>query len=97
MVSVLCNLNIQTLHYDCLHIEDVQLLSCAHLINSFSFLRWEAELRHFTSEMLRWYLGCIVCNSNSFQTLHIDCLHIENVHLLFCAHLMIFFYILGSV
>ena len=44
-VSVLCNLflqqlsflHIQTLHNDCLYIEDVHLLVCVHLINIFVF------------------------------------------------------------
>ena len=50
MVSGLCNLYLklyfQTLHKDCLHIEDVHLSFCAHLINIFSFLTG-VELRHF--------------------------------------------------
>ena len=39
-------------------------------------------------------LVCVICNSNSFhsflyiQTLHNDCSYIEDVHLLFCAHLI---------
>ena len=47
MVNGLCNLllrkfsllYIQTLHYDCSHIEDVHLQFCAHLINIFLFLK----------------------------------------------------------
>ena len=47
MVCVICNSNfIQTLHKDCLHIEDVHLSLCAHLINIFSFLTG-VELSHF--------------------------------------------------
>ena len=43
-------------------------------------------------------LVCVICNYNSFysfiflKTLHNDCLHIEDVHFLFCAHLIISYY-----
>ena len=59
-VSSLCNLKLkqysslytQTLHNDCLHIEDVQYLFFGHLINIFLFLTG-VELRHFfPSELL---------------------------------------------
>ena len=57
------------------------------------------ELRHFfQSEMLRSCQCCEICNSSNFhpfyiKTVHYDCSHIEDVQLLFCAHL-IFYYIL---
>ena len=69
----------------------MHLLFCAYLINIFPFLTG-VELRYFfPSEMLRECLVCVICNSNSIhffyiQTLHNDCSHIENVHLLFYAH-----------
>ena len=31
------------------------------------------------------------------QTLHNDCLHLNDVHLLFCAHVKLFYFILGTV
>ena len=45
-------------------------------------------------------LVCVICNSNSFysfifKTFHNEFSHIEDMHLLFCAHLIIFYYILG--
>ena len=58
-------LDIQTLHNDCSHIEDVHLPFCAHLINIFLFLTG-VELRHFfPCEMLWGCLVCVICNSNS--------------------------------
>ena len=67
---------------------------CAHLINIFSFSTG-VELRHFfPSEMRRGCLVCVICNSNSF---HNDFSHIEDVHLLFFTHFMIFFSFLGSL
>ena len=76
----------------------MHLLFYEHLINIFLFLRG-VELRHF------FHLDCLgvsgLCNLqlNQFlflyiQTLHNDCSHIEDVHLIFCAHL-VFYYILG--
>ena len=48
------------------------------------------ELRHFfPSEMGRSHMVCVICSS--FHSLHNDCLHIEDVHLLFCAHFMVFY------
>ena len=65
---------------------------CAHLINNFLFFTG-VELRHFFPSVRRSGCQvCVICNSNSFhsfnyiQTLHNDCSHIENVHLLFFAH-----------
>ena len=60
-VPSLCNLNlkqysilyIQTLHNDCSHIEDVNLLFCAHFIIFFTFLTG-VELRCFFHPL---YLG----------------------------------------
>ena len=58
----------------------------------------------FPSAMLRGCLVCVICNFKSFhllflfiQTLPNDCLHIEDVHLLFCALFIIFFSFLGGV
>ena len=93
MVSGLCKLHleqftflyIQTLHNDCLHIEDVPLQFCAHLINIFSILMG-VELRHiFHLKMHRGCLVCVICNLLTvlflyIQTLHNDCSHIEGVH-----------------
>ena len=50
----------------------------------------------FTSQMGRGRLACVICNSNSFSFLYIQTLHnyrsyIEDSHLLFCIHFMIFF------
>ena len=86
-VPSLCNrslkkfsfLYIQTLPYDCLHIEDVHLLFCASSF-FFSFLRG-VELRHFSSEMLRGCVVCVICNSNSFHSF-IFILYIMIVHTL---------------
>ena len=55
----------------------------------------------FPSKNLRWCLVCVICNSQQFsisyiQTLYNECSHNEDVHLLFCAHLIIFYYIFGS-
>ena len=49
------------------------------------------ELKTFPSKMLRWCLVCVIWNSQQcsfiyIQTLHNYCLHIEDMHLLFCAH-----------
>ena len=46
------------------------------------------------SAKLLGYLVCELCNSKSFRsflfkTLHNGCSHIEDVHFLFCAHLII--------
>ena len=38
--------------------------------------------------MLSGCLVCVICNSNSIQTLHNYCLHIEDLYFPFCAHLM---------
>ena len=78
---------LQTLHNDCSHIEDMHLPFSAHLINMFAFLTG-VELRQF---LLPSCLGVLsLCNLKlqqfSFlyiQTLHNDCSHIEDVHLLF--------------
>ena len=49
----------------------------------------------FSVKMLRLCPVCVICNSNSFysfiflKTLHNDCLHIEDVHFLIFAHLII--------
>ena len=40
---------------------------CAHFMNIFSYLRC-VELRHFQSNMLRWCLVCVICNSNTFHS-----------------------------
>ena len=50
--------------------------------------------------MHRGCLVCVICNSNKcsflyLQTLHIDCAHIEYVHLLFCAQFMKISHFLG--
>ena len=52
--------------------------------------------------MLRGCLVCVICNSKNFlfffiQTSHNDCSHIEDVHLLYCAHFIIFFSFLMGV
>ena len=52
--------------------------------------------------MLRgvWFVQSVTLQQFSFlyiQTLHNDCSHIKDVHLLFCAHLIIFDYIFWSV
>ena len=52
--------------------------------------------------MLRECLICVICNFLIFpflynQTLHNECSHIEDVYLLFCAHLIIFYYVFGRV
>ena len=56
----------------CSHIEDVHLLFCAHFMNIFSILGG-VELDIAPSKILRWCLLCVICNSNSIQTLRIDC------------------------
>ena len=72
----------------------MHLLFCAHFTNIFFFRG--LELRHFfLFKMLKWCLVCVICNSNSFQTLHNDCSYIEHRHLLFCAHLINIFLFLG--
>ena len=74
----------------------MHLLFCAHLISIFSFL-WGVELGHFYFKNPLMVSG--LCNLSlqkcSFlyiQTLHNDCSHIEDVHLLFCIHLIFFFF-----
>ena len=53
--------------------------------------------------MRRACLVCVICDSKSFHsffilTLHNDCSHIEDVHLLFCTHFMDFlFFIFGGL
>ena len=65
-----------------------------------SFLKG-VELRYFSVQNARGGLVCVIDNSKfSFlliQTLHNDCLHIEDVHLLFCAHFTTFFSFLRGV
>ena len=78
-------LYIQTLHDDCLHIEDVHLLFCARFNFFLTFLTG-VELRRF---FLPRSLGVpSLCNLYLqqysilyIQTLHDDCSHIEDVHL----------------
>ena len=67
----------------------MHLLFCAHLINIFFYFGL-LNLDIFPSEMLR---GCLVCVISFLyiQTLHFDCSHIEHVHPIFCAHLIIYF------
>ena len=91
---------VQTLHNDCSQIEDVHLLFCAHFMNFFSFLGMFNDI--FLSKMLRWCLVCVICNWNRFffifkilqMVVHTysnfanNCSHIEDVHLLFCAHFL---------
>ena len=75
-VPSLCNLLlqkflflfIQTLPNDCSHIEDVHLLFCACFIISFLFLRGVELKTFFTSKMLRGFLVCVICNSNSIHS-----------------------------
>ena len=53
--------------HDCLHIEDVHLLFCAHFTTFFSF--WGVlNLDSFSSKMLRGGLVCAICNSKSFHS-----------------------------
>ena len=65
-------------------------LFCTHFIDFFSFKG--LDLRMFFRKMLRGCLVCVICNSNNFHSLifklYNDCLYIEHVHLLFCAHLL---------
>ena len=47
-------------------------------------------------------LVCVICNSNSFHSFIfklclIYCSYIENMHLLFCIHFMIFFFIIWGL
>ena len=51
----------------------------------------------FPAEMRRGCQVCVIHSSFSFQTLHNDYSHIEDVHLLFCAHLInIFTFFMGG-
>ena len=78
----------------------MHLYFCAHLINILLFLGL-LNLDIIPSEMLRGCLVFVICNSSSFylfiyiQTMHYDCSHIEDVHLLFCADLIIFLGVLN--
>ena len=89
-VSQFSFLYIQTLHNECSHIEDVHLLFCAHLINIFTFLRVLNQDIFFPSEMHRECLSLKPFSFLHVQTLNKDCSHIEDVHLLFYTHFMIF-------
>ena len=62
----------------------------------------EQSLVLFPFEMRRGCLVCVICNFQQFlflyiQTLHNDCSYIEDVHILFCLHFMIFFFIFGGL
>ena len=103
LVRVICNSNsvyfffFQTLHNDTSHIEDVHLLFCAHLISIFLFLT-DVELKHLSIQNCLLVSGScnLLLQQFSFfciQTLHNDCSHIEDVHLLFSTHFMIFTFI----
>ena len=72
LVCIICNYKsfhsfFLTLRNGCLHLEDTQVLFCAHLINVF-FIFTDVGLRHyFQSEVCRGCLFCVICNS---VTLH---------------------------
>ena len=56
----------------------------------------------FPSKICRGCQVCVTCNSNSFHSFILklcimDCSHIEDVHLLFSAHLINFFTFLTGV
>ena len=70
------------------------------ILSIFSYFLLGVQLRHFSSKMLRGCLICVICNSTSFHSFilkqHIDFTRIEDVHLLFCAHLInIFLFLVG--
>ena len=70
-----------------------------HISWFFSFLMGGGgglDLDIIGSEMHSGCLVCVICNFSFvfIQTLHNDCWHIEDVHLLFCLHFVIFFLIL---
>ena len=100
LVCVICNsqqssfLYIQTLHNDCSHIEDVHLLFCARFINIFAILT-DVELRHFPSKMLRGFLVCVICNSNSIHSfifkLYIMIVHTLKMCISYFVHVSLFF------
>ena len=80
---------------DCSHIEDVHLLFCAHFIFFSDFLR---VLNLDIFSILNAKGVPSLCNLKLqqysilyIQTLHNDCSHIEDVHLLFCARFIFFF------
>ena len=76
----------------------VLLLSSESVI-TYRICRWVHSVRLSVrpsvrlSATLLGCLVCVICNSNSFHSfifklLHNDFLYIEDVHLLFCAHLI---------
>ena len=69
----------------------MHLLFCVHFTNNFSFLR-VLNLDIFPSQMRRGVFSVLY-----IQTLHNDCLYIEDVHLPFCTHFMIFVFICGGL
>ena len=85
-----------TLHDNCSYIEHVQFLFCALLIYIFSNSGL-LNLNIIPPEMLMGCLVCLICNLSSFhkvlyiQTFYYDCSHIEHIHPIFCAHLIIYF------
>ena len=95
-------------HNHCPHVENMHILLCAHLINIFSFLRGD-ELRHFFhSKCLRVHNDCsdiedvhllfranCMIISHFWGVLNLDIFYIQNVHLLLCAHLIIFLGVLN--
>ena len=77
----------------------MHILFCVHFI--FSIFKG-VELRHFFSIINAKGVPSL-CNlklqlysSLYIQTLHNECSHIENVHLLFCARLIFFFFFFDS-
>ena len=79
----------------------MHLLFCAGFIVFFTFLRG-VELRNFSIRNAKGVPSLCSLKLQQYsilniQTLHNDCSHIENVHLLFCAGFIIFFTVLTGV
>ena len=75
-----------------------------HVSYFFSDFKGRLNLDIFPAAMLRGCLVCVICNSNIIHSfifklliMIVHTLHIENVHLVFCARFIIFFSLLMGV
>ena len=105
LVCAICNSNsfcsfIFKLCVMIVHILKICTFYFVHNLWIFSHFLGLLDLDFFPFKMHRGYLVCVISYSNKcffpyIQTLHIDCAHIEYVHLLFCAQFMNIFSFLG--
>ena len=105
LVCAICNSNsfcsfIFKLCVMIVHILKICTFYFVHNLWIFSHFLGLLDLDFFPFKMHRGYLVCVISYSNKcffpyIQTLHIDCAHIEYVHILFCAQFMNIFSFLG--